>query len=94
VQGCGQTRTREIERRETAQPNKTLFVVNFEPHSTFMDDLRAFFEQWGDLERVQLKAKFAFVEVCTWQHGCRHVCCMTDGSVCTPDAGGIAMILA
>ena len=53
-----------------AEPNKTLFVVNFEPHSTFMDDLRAYFEQWGDLERVQLKTKFAFVEVRTLAGTC------------------------
>lgn len=63
IQGGGQARVREIERRENAEPNKTLFVVNFEPQSTEMDDLRHFFEQWGELERVQLKTKFAFVEV-------------------------------
>jgi hypothetical protein len=63
IQGGGQARIREIKRREQAEPNKTLFVVNFEPQSTEMDDLRHFFEQWGELERVQLKTKFAFVEV-------------------------------
>jgi hypothetical protein len=64
MQGTGQMRTREIERREMAEPNRTLFVVNFEPESTRLDDLRRFFDQWGELERVQLKTKFAFIQVC------------------------------
>ena len=68
LQESGDARMREIERRQSAKPNRTLFVVNFEPASTFMDDLRAFFEQWGALERVQLKTKFAFVEVRYWRY--------------------------
>ena len=63
LQGSGQTRTREIQRRELAEPNRTLFVVNFQPDTTHLDDLRQFFSQWGELERVQLKTKFAFVQV-------------------------------
>lgn len=63
LQGSGTTRTREIQRRELAEPNRTLFVVNFQPETTHLDDLRRFFEQWGELDRVQLKTKFAFVQV-------------------------------
>ena len=68
MQGSGTVRQREIERRETAEPNKTLFVVNFQPETTQIDDLRDFFSQWGELERIQLKTKFAFIEVSQCNH--------------------------
>jgi hypothetical protein len=78
MQGTGQTRTREIERREMAEPNRTLFVVNFEPESTRLDDIRRFFEQWGELERVQLKTKFAFIQVCIAPHIVHTFLCILD----------------
>lgn len=80
-QESGDARVREIERRQYAKPNRTLFVVNFEPASTFMDDLRAFFEQWGTLERVQLKTKFAFVEV-SFNTVCQR--CVHNEMLCRP----------
>jgi len=48
---------REDERRKMAQsiPNRTLFVVSFDPYETRERDLRNAFEPFGNVVRVSLK---------------------------------------
>lgn len=54
-------KAREEERKNT-KPNKTLFVVNFDPINTRTRDLERHFESYGKLERVQIRKNFAFVQ--------------------------------
>lgn len=59
-------------------PNRNLFVVNYEPEATRREDLEKFFAQWGTVDRVQMKDKYCFVEVC-------YLCCVAFRAVlCTP----------
>jgi hypothetical protein len=46
-------------------PNRNLFVVNYDPDGTRREDLEKFFEQWGTVDRVQMKDKYSFIEVRT-----------------------------
>ena len=52
------------ESRENAPPNKNLFVVNYDPEATTSEDLEAYFSKWGNIEKVQMKDKYSFIEVC------------------------------
>lgn len=58
---------REDQRRKAVAPNTTLFVVNFDPLETDERDMRDYFGKFGDLDRVQIKKNFAFIQVCTPQ---------------------------
>lgn len=51
------------EARENAPPNKNLFIVNYDPDATTGEDLEAYFSKWGEIEKVQMKDKYSFVEV-------------------------------
>lgn len=43
-------------------PNRNLFVVNYDPEGTTREDLEKFFQQWGTVDRVQMKDKYSFIE--------------------------------
>eukprot|EP01102_Stenamoeba_stenopodia_P022821 TRINITY_DN964_c0_g3_i2.p1 TRINITY_DN964_c0_g3~~TRINITY_DN964_c0_g3_i2.p1 ORF type:complete len:167 (-),score=46.72 TRINITY_DN964_c0_g3_i2:582-1082(-) len=43
-------------------PNRTLFVVSFDPYETRERDLRNAFEPFGNVVRVDLRRNYAFVE--------------------------------
>lgn len=56
------------EARETAAPNKNLFVVNYDPEATSLEDLEAYFSKWGNVEKIQMKDKYSFIEVCIHEY--------------------------
>eukprot|EP00002_Diphylleia_rotans_P034504 TRINITY_DN7417_c0_g1_i1.p1 TRINITY_DN7417_c0_g1~~TRINITY_DN7417_c0_g1_i1.p1 ORF type:complete len:183 (+),score=33.24 TRINITY_DN7417_c0_g1_i1:43-591(+) len=57
------TRIREQERLERAEndPNETLFIVNYDVSTTNEDTIRALFSRFGNIRRVEMKAKFCFL---------------------------------
>eukprot|EP00249_Psilotum_nudum_P010097 c22333_g1_i2 orf=237-671(+) len=63
-QGDNTLRRREVDRKNTAntKPAKTLFVINFDPINTRVEDLETHFEPYGKLIRVHIRKNFAFVE--------------------------------
>ncbi|RAL54138.1 hypothetical protein DM860_004609 [Cuscuta australis] len=49
------------ERRSSARPSKTLFVINFDP-ATRTRDLERHFEPYGKLLNVRIRRNFAFIQ--------------------------------
>ncbi|XP_038682046.1 serine/arginine-rich splicing factor RS31-like isoform X2 [Tripterygium wilfordii] len=44
------------------RPTKTLFVINFDPIRTRVDDIERHFEKYGRLASVRIRRNFAFVQ--------------------------------
>jgi hypothetical protein len=63
VQGRERMRFRSESYNDKLPPNRNLFVVNYEPETTTREDLEKFFAKWGEVERVQMKEKYSFIEV-------------------------------
>ncbi|KAI3431467.1 hypothetical protein D9Q98_004519 [Chlorella vulgaris] len=55
-------REREKARRNSAEPNRTLFVAGFDPRGVRTRDLEKAFEEFGRLARCEIKKTFSFVE--------------------------------
>ena len=51
-------------RRSSAnsRPTKTLFVINFDPINTRMQDLERHFEPYGKVLNVRIRRNFAFIQ--------------------------------
>lgn len=63
ARGDGAVKRREDERRRSSHaPNETLFVVNFDAVTTRQETLRAKFEPFGAVVRLDLQERFAFVQ--------------------------------
>eukprot|EP00029_Vermamoeba_vermiformis_P009974 TRINITY_DN5146_c0_g1_i1.p1 TRINITY_DN5146_c0_g1~~TRINITY_DN5146_c0_g1_i1.p1 ORF type:complete len:144 (+),score=34.03 TRINITY_DN5146_c0_g1_i1:40-471(+) len=58
AKGEGRAKRREEERRANQTPNKTLFVVNFDPARTNRSDLKDVFGAHGAVASVEIKKKF------------------------------------
>lgn len=69
IQGHGDVKRKEDERRTQQKPNSTLFITNFDLR-TRERDLERLYEKYGRLTRVQIKKTFAFVQV--------GVCCVCN----------------
>ncbi|EFN53940.1 hypothetical protein CHLNCDRAFT_25380 [Chlorella variabilis] len=55
-------REREKARRNSADPNRTLFVAGFDPRGIRTRDIEKAFEEFGRLVRCEIKKTFSFVE--------------------------------
>ena len=65
LQGDGEVKRREEQRRKQQAPTSTLFVVNFDVTRTRESDLAHEFNKYGRTKRVQIKKNFAFIQVMT-----------------------------
>lgn len=48
--------------REVGEPTKTLFVINFDPIRTRVEDIKRHFERYGEVLHVRIRRNFAFVQ--------------------------------
>ena len=62
ARGDGRIKRKEDDRRKNIQPSETLFVVNFEEETTKREDLQMLFEPFGEIERIDMKRNYAFVQ--------------------------------
>ncbi|KAL5218318.1 hypothetical protein ABZP36_019002 [Zizania latifolia] len=44
------------------KPNKNLFVINFDPHHTKIQDIERHFEPYGKITNIHIRRNFAFVQ--------------------------------
>jgi arginine/serine-rich splicing factor 4/5/6 len=44
------------------RPTKTLFVINFDPIHTRVEDIKRHFERYGEVLHVRIRRNFAFVQ--------------------------------
>ena len=44
------------------RPTKTLFVINFDPIHTRVEDIKRQFERYGEVLHVRIRRNFAFVQ--------------------------------
>lgn len=65
------------------KPTKTLFVINFDPIRTRVEDIKRHFERYGEVLHVRIRRNFAFVQFETLEdatkalectHEVRHSC--------------------
>ncbi|GKY99798.1 hypothetical protein MPSEU_000933600 [Mayamaea pseudoterrestris] len=62
ARGDGRVKRKEDERRRNIAPSDTLFVVNFHEATTRREDLEMLFGPFGELQRIDMKRNYAFVQ--------------------------------
>ncbi|CAN1794098.1 Serine/arginine-rich splicing factor RS31 [Linum perenne] len=55
-------RGRQKEGPRHQRPTKTLFVINFDPVRTRLEDIKRHFEPYGEITNVRIRRNFAFVQ--------------------------------
>ncbi|CAI0469957.1 unnamed protein product [Linum tenue] len=55
-------RGRQKEGSKYQRPTKTLFVINFDPIRTRVEDIKKHFERYGEVLHVRIRRNFAFVQ--------------------------------
>lgn len=80
IQGHGDVKRKEDERKSKQTPNTTLFITNFDLR-TRERDLERLYDKYGRLTRVQIKKTFAFVQVGDFKNGQDIIC--RDQTTCT-----------
>ncbi|KAJ6686400.1 SERINE/ARGININE-RICH SPLICING FACTOR RS31-RELATED [Salix purpurea] len=63
--------------RSTAnqRPTKTLFVINFDPIHTRVEDIKIHFERYGEVLHVRIRRNFAFVQFKTQEDATKALEC-------------------
>ena len=57
------------------RPTKTLFVINFDPINTRVEDIKRHFERYGEVLHVRIRRNFAFVQFETQEDATKALKC-------------------
>ena len=63
------------------RPTKTLFVINFDPIHTRVEDIKRHFERYGEVLHVRIRRNFAFVQFETQEDATKALQCTHMTSV-------------